>query len=118
MATCLKSAVAAVADGGIKHDKTAIADLLFNEFEALRFIKQDEVADLVESVFDAVQGGQRAVWIPIAAMFLPICGSVLTFLKMLVLTVMCASMVRKSLSMLLLVTPTRVVSGDDCEGNS
>ena len=59
-----ESAVAAVTDGGINHDKTAIADLLFNEFEALRFIKQDEVADLVEAVFDAVQGGQRAVWIP------------------------------------------------------
>lgn len=59
-----EASIAAVTDGGIDHDKTAIADLLFNEFEALRFIKQDEVAELVESVFDAVQGGQRAVWIP------------------------------------------------------
>jgi len=59
-----EASVAAVTDGGIKHDKTAIADLLFNEFEALRFIKQEEVANLVEAVYDAVLGGQRAVWIP------------------------------------------------------
>lgn len=59
-----EASIAAVADGGIDHDKTAIADLLFNEFEALRFIKQEEVADLVEAVFDAVQDGQRAVWLP------------------------------------------------------
>ena len=59
-----EASVAAVTDGGIEHDKTAIADLLFNEFEALRFIKQDEVANLVEAVYDAVLGGQRAVWIP------------------------------------------------------
>lgn len=60
----LEAGISAVTDGGIEHDKTAIADLLFNEFEALRFIKQDEVADLVEAIYDAVQGGQRAVWIP------------------------------------------------------
>ena len=59
-----EAGIAAVTDGGIEHDKTAIADLLFNEFEALRFIKQDEVADLVEAIYDAVLGGQRAVWIP------------------------------------------------------
>lgn len=59
-----EASVAAVTDGGVEHDKTAIADLLFNEFEALRFIKQDEVANLVEAVYDAVLGGQRAVWIP------------------------------------------------------
>ena len=59
-----EASVAAVTDGGIEHDKTAIADLLFNEFEALRFIKQEEVANLVEAVYDAVLGGQRAVWIP------------------------------------------------------
>ena len=59
-----EASVAAVTDGGIEHDKTAIADLLFNEFEALRFIKQEEVANLVEAIYDAVLGGQRAVWIP------------------------------------------------------
>ena len=59
-----EASVAAVTDGGVEHDKDAIADLLFNEFEALRFIKQNEVSDLVEAIFDAVQNGQRAVWNP------------------------------------------------------
>jgi len=59
-----EASIAAVTDGGVEHDKTAIADLLFNEFEALRFIKQDEVANLIEAVYDAVLGGQRAVWVP------------------------------------------------------
>lgn len=59
-----EASVAAVTEGGVDHDKTAIADLLFNEFEALRFIKPDEISNLVEDVYDAVQGGQSAVWIP------------------------------------------------------
>lgn len=59
-----EAAVASITDGGIKHDKTVISDLLLNEFEALRFIKQDRVSDLVDKVYDAVKGGQRAVWNP------------------------------------------------------
>jgi|TARA_R100000030_G_scaffold100249_2_gene92860 hypothetical protein len=59
-----EAAVAAITNGGIKHDKTAISYLLLKEFEALRFIKQDQVSDLVDNIFDAVKGGQRAVWNP------------------------------------------------------
>jgi hypothetical protein len=69
-----EAAVAAVTDGGIEHDKTAISDLLLKEFEALRFIKQDQVSDLVDNIFDAVKGGQRAVWNPSR-------DDVLTYLK-------------------------------------
>ena len=63
-ADLFEAGIAAVTDGDIEHDKTAIAELLFNEFEAERFIKQDEIADLVEQIYDAVLGGQRAVWVP------------------------------------------------------
>lgn len=63
-ADLFEAGIAAVTDGNIQHDKTAIAELLFNEFEAERFIKPDEIADLVEQIYDAVLGGQRAVWVP------------------------------------------------------
>jgi hypothetical protein len=59
-----EAGIAAVTNGGVDHNKTAIADLLFTEFEALRFVKQDDVTNLVESIFGAVLGGQRAVWNP------------------------------------------------------
>jgi len=60
----IEAGISAIVDGNVQHDKTAIASLLFNEFEAERFVKQEEIPDLVEQIFEAVAGGQQAIWIP------------------------------------------------------
>ena len=60
----IEAGISAITDGNIQHDKTAIASLLFNEFEAERFVKQEEIPDLVEQIFEAVSGGQQAIWLP------------------------------------------------------
>ena len=60
----IEASISAITDGNIKHEKAAIASLLFNEFEAERFVKQEEIPDLVEQIFEAVSGGQQAIWLP------------------------------------------------------
>lgn len=63
-ADLIEAGIAAITDGGIKHEKSAIANLLFNEFEAERFVKQDDIPDLVEQIYEAVDDGQQAIWLP------------------------------------------------------
>lgn len=63
-ADLIEAGIAAITDGGIKHEKSAIANLLFNEFEAERFVKQEEIPDLVEQIYEAVDDGQQAIWLP------------------------------------------------------
>ena len=70
----IEAGIAAIVDGNVQHDKTAIASLLFNEFEAERFVKQQEISDLVEQIFEAVSGGLQAIWLPER-------GEVLSYLK-------------------------------------
>lgn len=63
-ADLIEAGIAAITDGGIKHEKSAIANLLFNEFEAERFVKQEDIPDLVEQIYEAVDDGQQAIWLP------------------------------------------------------
>jgi len=63
-ADLIEAGIAAITEGGVQHDKTAIANLLFNEFEAERFVKQEEIPDLVEQIYEAVDDGQQAIWLP------------------------------------------------------
>lgn len=60
----VEAGISAVTEGNIEHDKVEIAKLLTNEFEAERFVDTIEIPDLVDQIFEAVSGGQQALWIP------------------------------------------------------
>ncbi len=53
--------VAAIKSGAIMHEKTAIYDLVYNEFEAERFISEKEIPNLVDDIFERVVKGEDAV---------------------------------------------------------
>mgnify|MGYP003134740737 CR=1 FL=1 len=53
--------VTAVKSGAILHEKTAIYDLVYNEFEAERFISEKEIPALVDEIYDRVTRGEDAV---------------------------------------------------------
>jgi DNA-binding transcriptional ArsR family regulator len=56
-----ESGVSAVKSGAILHEKTAIYDLVFNEFEAERFIPENEIPLLVEEIYERVDRGEDAL---------------------------------------------------------
>ena len=58
----LEAGIAATTTGNIPHEKSAITELVFNEFEAERFIDVGEIPTLVEEIYEAVSGGQEAIW--------------------------------------------------------
>ena len=50
-----------IKSGAIMHEKTAIYDLVYNEFEAERFISEKEIPMLVDDIFERVVRGEDAV---------------------------------------------------------
>ena len=59
-----EAGMSAATAGNIEHDKTEIAKLVTNEFEAERFIDAKDIPNLVEDIYESVAGGKEAIWIP------------------------------------------------------
>lgn len=63
-----EAGLSAVKHGGIpEDDKTAIAKLVIEEFEAERFLDSNEIPLLVDDICEAVAAGQDAIWLPTRA---------------------------------------------------
>lgn len=56
-----EAAVSAIKVGAVMHDKTFITELVVNEFEAERFIPENQIPDLVNEIYERVVRGEDAV---------------------------------------------------------